>query len=131
MVAGKLSILLISTSAFSSNIHDPKFFEYRADGFVNMLAEMTYGWTRKLDAAQKEAYQSALTHAVMFSDNGQKVTWYKNDASGIAVPVMTWPTGSGYCRRIHIQSIAHGVEKAMAATACYSNTNSNWQWIRE
>jgi len=131
MVVGKLSMLLISTSAVSADVTKPVFFEYRSEGFINRLVETSYGWTRTLDAEQSEAYQSALTHAVMFSENGQRVTWYKKDASGSAMPVMTWPTGSGYCRRIHIRSIAYNVEKTMTATACYSNASSNWQWIRE
>jgi len=59
------------------------------------------------------------------------VEWYKRDASGVAVPVMTWPTGSGYCRRMHIQAIAYGVQKTLSKTACFSNASSNWQWIRE
>jgi surface antigen len=64
----------------------------------------------------------------MYSDNGQRVTWYHSDASGYAVPVMTWPIGNGYCRRMHIQAIAYGVEKTMTATACFDDINNRWQW---
>jgi surface antigen len=67
----------------------------------------------------------------MFADNGQKVSWYQDDASGFAVPVMTWPNGNGYCRRVHIQAIAYNVEKTMTATACFDDINNRWQWVND
>jgi hypothetical protein len=57
--------------------------------------------------------------------------WYEGRASGTAVPVMTWPTGSGYCRRIHLQTIAYGQEKTMSQTACFQNIQDKWRWVRE
>ena len=131
MVAGKLSILLVANPVSANDLQNPKFFEYRSDGFVNRLAEMSFGWFKKLDSQELEAYQQSLSHAVMMAENGQKVRWYKNNASGFAVPVMTWPTGSGYCRRIHIEAIAHGMEKAMTATACFDNAHENWRWVSD
>lgn len=130
MVAGKLSILLAINPAWANDIANPKFFEYRSGGFVNNLVDFSFGWFRTLDEDQKAHYYRALMHAVMAADNGEKVSWYKRDASGYAVPVHTWPTGSGYCRRIHIQAIAHSTEKTMTATACYDNAHDNWQWTR-
>jgi surface antigen len=131
MVAGKLLMLVAISPAQANTVSDPKFFEYRSGGFTNRLVDFTFGWFKTLDSEQKEAYHSTIHHAVMMAENGQRVTWYKNDASGIAVPVMTWPNGNGYCRRVHIQTIAYGVEKTMAATACYDNAHTNWRWIRE
>jgi surface antigen len=131
MVVGKLLMLVAISPAQANTVSDPKFFEYRSGGFTNRLVDFTFGWFKTLDREQKESYHSAIHHAVMMAENGQTVTWYKNDASGMAVPVMTWPTGNGYCRRVHIQTIAYGVEKTMAATACYDNAHTNWRWIRE
>lgn len=131
MVAGKLLTLLAISPAYANDINNPKFFEYRSGEFVNRLVDLSFGWFRTLDSEQKEAYHSSIYQAVMMSENGQRVTWYKNDASGIAVPVMTWPTGNGYCRRIHIQTIAYNIEKTMSATACFDNAHTNWRWIRE
>jgi surface antigen len=129
MVVGKLLVLLAVNSAAANELEQPHFFEYRSGSFANHLVDMTFGWFKTLDKEQKAAYNQAITHAVMFAENGQKVTWYQNDASGVAVPVMTWPSGSGYCRRIHIQTIAYNTEKTMAATACFDDANEQWRWF--
>lgn len=128
---GKLLILLAASPAFAAEVDNPKFFEYRSGGFMNRLTDISFGWFKTLDDDQKEAYSQSITHAVMFAENGQGVSWYKRNASGVAVPVMTWPTGNGYCRRIHIQAIAYNVQKTMTATACFENSSDNWRWIRE
>jgi surface antigen len=131
MVAGKLSILLVTSPVLASDIANPRFFEYSAGGFANNLIDLSFGWFRTLADDQKEHYYRALMHAVMTAENGEKVSWYKRDASGYAVPVHTWPTGSGYCRRIHVQAIAYSTEKTMTATACYDNAHDNWRWSRQ
>jgi surface antigen len=129
MVVGKLSILLFSGNAISNDLTEPRFFEYRSGGFVNRLADLSFGWFKTLDKEQKDAYNSAISHAVMFAENGKQVTWYKNDASGAAMPVMTWPNGSGYCRRIYIQAIAFSIEKTMTTTACFNDVDNRWTWF--
>jgi hypothetical protein len=131
MVVGKLSVLLATNIALANDINEPRFFEYRAGGFTNRLGDISFGWFKTLDDDQKESYQQSLSHAVMMAENGQKVSWYKRNASGYAIPVMTWPTGSGYCRRVHIQAIAYSTEKTMTATACFDNAHTDWRWIRE
>jgi surface antigen len=131
MVAGKLSILLAASPVQANDINNPRFFEYRSGGFTNRLLDLSFGWFKKLDDQESAAYHQALSHAVMMAENGQRVQWYQNRASGYAVPVMTWPTGSGYCRRMHIQATAHGVEKAMSATACFDNAHDNWRWVSD
>jgi hypothetical protein len=127
MVAGKLSILLCSP-VFADDLSNPQFFNYRGGSFWNQLSDFSFGWFKTLDNQQKAAHQSAVVHALMYADNGQKVTWYESDASGYAMPAMTWPSGSGYCRRLHIQAIAYNTEKTMTATACYSEAEKRWQW---
>lgn len=131
MVVGKLLILLACSSAFANDLENPRFFEYKSGGFTNRLADFTFGWFKTLNDSQKEAYNQSLTHAIMMAENGQRVTWYRDDASGYAMPVMTWPTGSGYCRRVHIQTIAYNLEKAMSATACFNNAHENWVWVSD
>lgn len=131
MVLGKLLILAATSPVLAGTIHDPKFFEYRGGSFVNELVYLTFGLFKTLSNEQKDSYNQALTHAIMFAENGDRVEWYKNDASGYSVPVMTWPTGSGYCRRIHVQAIAYNVERNMSATACFENSTSSWRWIKQ
>lgn len=131
MAIGKLLILLNFNQAWANDFRDPKFYEYRASGFTNRLLEMSFGWFKSLDEDQKQHYDQSITHALMMAENGQKVSWFHKDASGYSVPVYTWPTGSGYCRRLHIQAIAHGVEKTMSATACYNNAHENWRWVSD
>jgi surface antigen len=128
MVAGKLLILTASSPAFANDINDPKFFNYRSGSFSNRLADLSFGWFKTLNTEQKIAYNQAMTHALMYSDNGQTVRWYKNDASGMAVPSATWSSGNGYCRRLYVQAIAHGVEKTMKATACFNEADNRWTW---
>ncbi len=128
MVAGKLLILTASSPALANDLEDPKFFEYRSGSWTNRLVDFTFGWFKSLDGEQKLAYNQALTHAVLYADNGQPVRWYKNDASGYAVASMTWPSGAGYCRRMHIQAIAYGVEKTIKATACLNEVDNRWTW---
>ena len=130
MVVGKL-LILVAFNANATDINNPRFFEYRGGPIIQELIQTSFGWFRTLSDAQKDSYHQAVTHATMFAENGQVVEWYKDDASGIAVPVMTWPTGNGYCRRLHIQTIAYNVEKTVSRTACYSNASRNWQWYRE
>ena len=118
MVAGKLLTLLATSPALANDLTNPRFFEYRSGSFVNQIMTLSFGWFKTLDDKQKAAYDQSLYHALMSAENGEKVSWYRNNASGYAVPVVTWPTGSGYCRRMHIQAIAYGMEKTMTATAC-------------
>lgn len=129
MVVGKLLMLLAASPVYA--VQDPKFFDYKSSTVIGRFLDMSFGWFKTLDEEQKSAYHQSIVHALMYAENGQAVTWYKNDASGVSVPVMTWPTGSGYCRRLHIQAIAHGVQKDLSTTACFDNAHSNWTWMRQ
>lgn len=130
MVLGKLLILL-SNPVQATEITNPRFFDYRGGPTISELINISFGWFKTLDNEQKSAYYQSITHAVMYAENGQKVEWYQGDASGYTVPVMTWPNGSGYCRRMYIQAIAYNTERTMQRTACFNNPNSKWQWMRE
>ena len=131
MVAGKLLTLVFIGNACAGEVEEPHFFEYKSNAFTNRLSTLTFGWFKTLDKDQNDAYYQSLTHAVMYAENGQAVRWYMNNAGGISVPVMTWPTSMGYCRRIHIQTRAYNLDKTMAATACYDNTSDNWTWYTD
>jgi len=131
MAVGKLSILAAISTASAQDMNTPRFFEYRGGSFTNQLVDVSFGWFRTLKGEQKDAYMQSITHAVMFAETGQAVQWYKGDASGVAVPVVTWPTGSGYCRRIHTQIVAYNIVKDLSQTACFSNASRNWRWVRE
>jgi len=131
MVLGKLLILVASGPVLANNLDNPRFFEYSGSSFVNRLADLSFGWFRTLKGQEHAAYHQSLTHAVFYAENGESVKWYTGLASGSATPVATWPTGSGYCRRIHIQTIAYGLLKTKSATACFENAHSNWRWISD
>ena len=128
MVLGKLLTLLVISPVQAQGLDNPKFFEYKSNSFVSQLSDLTFGLFKTLNDTQKSAYHQSIIHALMVAENGQKVSWYLDDASGFSQPVVTWPTGSGYCRRIHVQVIAYEMEKIFAKTACYSNSQDNWTW---
>jgi hypothetical protein len=130
-VLGKLLILLTSTPVLATDVSNPKFFDYRSGPPAGELINIAFGWFKTLDNDQKSAYYQSITHAVMYAENGQKVEWFQNDASGFSLPVMTWPNGNGYCRRIYIQAIAYNTEKVFQRTACYSNSSRDWRWTKE
>lgn len=124
--------MVVSFNAIADvEANNPHFFEYRSGGFINRLVDLSFGWFKTLDSEQREAYASAVNHAVMYADNGQRVQWYQGNASGMAVPVATWPSNNGYCRRIHIQAIAYNTEKTMTATACFDDINDRWWWAND
>jgi surface antigen len=131
MVLGKLLILLVTNSAYAADLDNPRFFSYQGRSLIGQTINLSFGWFKTLDSEQKAAYYQSITHAVMYAENGQRVEWYQNDASGFAMPVTTWPTGSGYCRRIYIQAIAYNTEKNMQKTACYDNPSTEWRWLGE
>jgi len=130
---GKSLILatVISTSAVADTVWDPKFFEYKSNGIADRIIAFSFGWNKKLSDEQKLAYHQSVIHALEYAENGDKVNWYKNNASGYSKPVMTWLSNGGYCRRLHLSVIAHNKHKSMAVTACYNNNTSNWSWYRE
>jgi len=127
-VVGKLLTLLVISPAIAGPLDSPRFFEYNNGGSLSRAVNISFGWFNTLDSEQEDAYQSSIIHALEYSENGETVRWYKNDASGRSTPTATWPSASGFCRRIHIQAIAFGVEKTKGVTACYNNTTSNWTW---
>ena len=133
MVLGKL-LILISISNYSQaqeNVFNPKFFNYNSNTIVSRIVDFTFGWNKSLDDEQQAAYHQSIVHALEYAENGDRVSWYENDASGYSVPVLTWPSNNGYCRRLHLNVIAYNVQKAMSVSACYNNTSTNWTWYSD
>ena len=131
MVLGKLLTLLCISSVAHADISIPRFFEYQGGPYLGRILNLSFGWFKTLDAEETEAYHSSIMHAVMSAQDGERVVWYKGRASGMTIPVMSFPTGSGYCRRMHIQATAYNVTKTMAATTCYHAGTNDWRWITD
>jgi surface antigen len=130
---GKSLILvsIISTNAFAQDAFNPKFFDYNSNSIMQRMVDFSFGWNKKLDDSQRNAYHQSIVHALEYAENGDRVSWYKGNASGYSVPVYTWPNSSGYCRRLHLDVIAYDKQRAMGVTACYNNLDSNWTWYRD
>ena len=130
-VAGKLLILILfSIKVSASDIANPKFVEYRTGNFTNQVATLAFGWFKTLDENEKHAYYSSINHALFYAENGEQVKWSQGKAWGLAMPAMTWSTGGGYCRRMHIQASKYGKTKTMSRTACYQNGLDHWTWFQ-
>jgi surface antigen len=112
-------------------VFNPKFFNYKSNTIVSRIVDFTFGWNKSLDDEQQAAYHQSIVHALEYAENGDRVSWYENDASGYSVPVLTWPSNNGYCRRLHLNVIAYNVQKAMSVSACYNNTSTNWTWYSD
>jgi hypothetical protein len=125
MVLGKLLILL------NGNIAHAETFSYESHEFANHLKAPTFGFFNSLNVDQLLSYDQAVFHAVQYAENGQAVSWYKQDASGKAIPVHTWPTGNGFCRRLHIETIAFNARKIQTTTVCFRNSSNQWVWVSD
>lgn len=125
MVVGKLLILLSGSVAYAET------FTYSAGKFTNYLSPPSYGIFKQLNVDQRLAYNQAVLHAVHSAENGQTVTWYRQNASGRATPVHTWPTGNGHCRRIYIETIAFNQKRVQTPTVCYRIHSDRWTWISD
>jgi surface antigen len=129
MVIGKLLTLLSISNVYASDIRNPQFFEYHSNAFTNRLIDVTFGWRKTLSQEDILQYHQSINHAISMAENGQEVKWYGNNSSGYAVPVVTWPSGNGYCRRVYIQTIAYNIKKINPATACYDQGEETWRWV--
>jgi len=129
---GKLLILILfSINASANDLSNPRFFEYQSGNFTNRVATIAFGLFKTLDDNEKHAYYSAINHALFYADNGEQVKWSQGRAWGLAMPAVTWSTGGGYCRRMHIQASKYGVTKTMSRTACYQNGLDHWTWFSD
>jgi len=133
-VLGKSLILAltISTTAIAQdNIPKPNFIEYNSNAIAERVVKFSFGWYKKLDEQETEAYHQSVIHALEYAENGEKVSWYRGNASGYSVPVMTWPANNSYCRRLHLNVIAFNQQKAMSVTACHNSSTNTWTWYKD
>jgi surface antigen len=132
MGVGKLlTLILFSINVAADDLSNPRFFEYRSGDFVNEILVLSFGWFKTLDDNEKHAYFSAINHAVFYAEDGQEVRWNQGKAWGLAMPAVTWSTGGGYCRRIHVQASKYGQTKTMSRTACYQVGLDQWKWYSD
>jgi surface antigen len=123
MALGRSLILITTVSTAQAG----NLFEYNSNVLFDSN-NVSFGMFKKLDDAQMEAYTSSMVHAIMYADNGQKVEWYKGNASGYTVPLYTKTTGSGYCKHIQAVVVAYGTVKEFSQMACYDNALDRWRW---
>lgn len=128
MAVGKLLIILAANPVYANTADDPRFFNYRGGDFTNQLGNVVFGMFKRLDEEEMASYRASVMHALMTAENGEQVVWYNGRANGVSVPVITYPTGSGYCRQVHIQVSKYGVTKSFSRKGCYQNAVDNWTW---
>jgi hypothetical protein len=126
-----LILILFSISAVAGSLDNPRFFNYQSGDFTNRVKVIAFGWFKTLDDNEKHAYYSSINHALFYAENGEQVKWSQGRAWGLAMPAVTWSTGGGYCRKIHIQATKYGVTKTMSRTACYQNGLDHWTWFND
>lgn len=122
--------MLVTTSVARADIFDPSFKTYQSGTVAAEFLNFSFGWFKKLDDEQLDKHHSSIVHALEFAELGNAVQWYSKDASGYAVPVAEWPKGNGYCRRLHIQTIAFNQQKTMSVTSCYNSMTELWTWYK-
>ena len=131
MVVGKsLTLVILLTSIARADVFNPRFDTYTSGSAVGDFLNITFGWFKKLDDEQLDRYHSSIIHALEYAELEQRVTWYSKDASGFAVPVAEWPTGSGYCRQLHIEVIAYNQRKTKSVRSCYNSMTEYWTWYK-
>jgi len=132
MALGKSLILtlVISVSSTADALQNPRF-TFTADTFTNGIGNVVFSWFRTLDDKELAAYHSSVMQALFVAENGERVVWYQGTASGEARPLATWPTGSGYCRRIEIGVTDYDQTKNFSRTACKQNGLNSWTWYSD
>jgi len=119
-----------TSNANPINIENPRFFNHVNGPLVDQLVNLSFGWFKTLDSAQKKAYFSSIAIALEEANPGQIVKWYQNDASGAVRVVWLLPDSVGYCKRLHIETIAYSTQKIAQATACFNEVDNRWWWYQ-
>jgi surface antigen len=123
----------IDTTSVDSNqeIPLPNYYDYGRGDAGGFLFGLFRGGYYKLSGSQQEAHTQAIWTALKTAELGQRVIWRLGDVSGYALPVATFPSSQGHCRRIHVSIINSGETQAISKTACYENSTSKWVWISD
>jgi surface antigen len=123
----------IDTTSVDANqdIPLPNYYDYGngdAGGFIFGLFRAGY---YKLNGSQQAAHTEAIWTALKKAELGQRVTWRLGEVSGFVMPVATFPSSQGYCRRIHVHLENSGQSNSISKTSCYENATGRWKWISD
>jgi surface antigen len=123
----------IDTTAVDSNqdIPLPNYYDYGQGDAGGFIFGLIRGGYYNLNGSQQAAHTEAIWTALKKAELGQRVTWKLGDVNGTVMPVATFPSSQGYCRRIHVSLINAGLEKSISKTACYENSSESWKWIND
>lgn len=91
---------------------------------------VSFGWFKKLDEEQMSMYNSAIVHALLNADNGEKVRWNSRGAKGHSVILSTIPTSSGYCRTMYTEVHAFNSTRTGIHRYCYNNGTETWSRVK-
>jgi surface antigen len=109
----------------------PEFYDYGKGDTTGIIFGSLVGGFYSLSPIEKEAHTEAVATALDQAQLAQRVVWRLGKTHGYAMPVATFPSSQGYCRRIHIFISSSGRERAMSKTACYENATGKWRWISD
>jgi surface antigen len=109
----------------------PNYFYYGGGGVVSSFFDSFFGDQYSLNDTEREAHTEAVTTALSKANLGQKVIWRLGKTEGFAMPVATFPSSQGFCRRVHIHLVSPKIKKATSKTACYVNSSDRWYWISD
>jgi surface antigen len=109
----------------------PEFYDYGKGDAVGIIFGSMFGGFYSLSEIEKAAHSEAVTTALTKAELGQRVIWRLGKTAGYAMPVATFPSSQGYCRRVHIFISSSGRERAISKTSCYENATGKWKWISD
>jgi surface antigen len=123
----------IDTTSVDTNqeIPLPNYYDYGNGDAGGFLFGLARGGYYKLNGSQQAAHREAIWTSLKTAELGQRVTWRLGDVSGYVMPVATFPSSQGYCRRIHISISNAGLTNSLSKTACYENSSNSWRWISD
>jgi surface antigen len=109
----------------------PDFYDYGKGDATGIIVGSLFGGFYSLNEIEKEAHTQAVTTALKKANLGQRVIWRLGKTQGFAMPVATFPSSQGYCRRVHIYIATAKRERAVSKTACFENASNQWRWISD
>ncbi len=123
----------VDTHSVDSNqdIPLPNYYDFGKGDAVSFLVGSIMGGYYSLSSVEKEAHSEAVITALKKAELGQRVIWRLGDVGGYAMPVATFPSSQGHCRRIHIQVASGKKVDTISKTACYANSSNSWRWIND
>lgn len=117
-----------NSNAQTIDIENPRFFENSNGNLADRIYNLSFGWFKTLDYDQRKAYLSSIAIALEEANPGQFVKWYEKNASGSVRVVWILPDSIGYCKRLHIETIAYETLKTSQVTACFNDVHNKWRW---